>query len=167
VRLLVLAAIVAVASVLAVTAQAASARPGNPGAFRWPGGPKPVIVLEHGAWADASSWDKVILRLQEDGFTVYAPPNTLRGLPQDSASLHAFLTQNADQGETLLKLISAQPGSCLGGNPADVFNFVPIPGGGGDVDTYIKPSLVPGHLSLITDPGTVATVIERAAEATG
>jgi pimeloyl-ACP methyl ester carboxylesterase len=47
------------------------------------------------------------------------------------------------QSETLAQLVSAQPGSCLGGNPADVFNLVPIPGAGGDVDTYIKPSLVP------------------------
>jgi pimeloyl-ACP methyl ester carboxylesterase len=56
---------------------------------------KPVVVLEHGAWADASSWDKVIAGLQRRGFTVYAPPNPLRGLPQDSAYLHDFLTQNA------------------------------------------------------------------------
>jgi pimeloyl-ACP methyl ester carboxylesterase len=56
---------------------------------------KPVIVLEHGAWADASSWNSVISRLQRSGFTVYAPPNPLRGLPQDSAYLHQFLTQNA------------------------------------------------------------------------
>jgi pimeloyl-ACP methyl ester carboxylesterase len=279
-RLIVLAAIVAVATVLAVTAQAASARPSTSHVFRSSGGPKPVIVLEHGAWADASSWDNVIRLLQDDGFTVYAPPNPLRGLPQDSAYLHAFLTQNAAlagqpvvlvghsyggavitnaavgdphvkalvyvdafipaKGETLLQLTSARPGSCLGGNPANVFNFVPIPGGRGDVDTYIKPSLVPGcfasglpasqaaviaaiqrplaastltehsgtpawktipswavigtadrvippaeltfmakragahitdvnagHLSMISDPGTVAQVIEHAAEATG
>jgi pimeloyl-ACP methyl ester carboxylesterase len=57
--------------------------------------PEPVIVLEHGAWADASSWDDVIAGLQRLGFTVYAPPNPLRGLPQDSATLHDFLTQNA------------------------------------------------------------------------
>src|SRR4029079_7284162 len=56
---------------------------------------QPVIVLVHGAWADASSWNGVISRLQRDGFTVYAPPNPLRGLPQDSAYLHQFLTQNA------------------------------------------------------------------------
>jgi pimeloyl-ACP methyl ester carboxylesterase len=56
---------------------------------------KPVIVLEHGAWADASSWSRVISRLQRRGFTVYAPPNPLRGLPQDSATLNDFLTQNA------------------------------------------------------------------------
>jgi len=59
------------------------------------GGPaKPVIVLEHGAWADASSWSSVISQLQRSGFTVYAPPNPLRGLPQDSAYLHQFLTQD-------------------------------------------------------------------------
>ena len=56
---------------------------------------KPVIVLVHGAWADASSWRLVISRLQRRGFTVYAPPNPLRGLPQDSAYVHQFLTQNA------------------------------------------------------------------------
>ena len=56
---------------------------------------KPVIVLVHGAWADASSWSSVISRLQRRGFTVYAPPDPLRGLPQDSAYLHQFLTQNA------------------------------------------------------------------------
>ena len=56
---------------------------------------QPVIVLVHGAWADASSWSSVISELQRRGFTVYAPPNPLRGLPQDSADLHQFLTQNA------------------------------------------------------------------------
>ena len=56
---------------------------------------QPVIVLVHGAWADASSWTSVINELQRRGFTVYAPPNPLRGLPQDSAYLHQFLTENA------------------------------------------------------------------------
>jgi len=56
---------------------------------------QPVIVLVHGAWADASSWTSVINELQRRGFTVYAPPNPPRGLPQDSAYLHQFLTENA------------------------------------------------------------------------
>jgi pimeloyl-ACP methyl ester carboxylesterase len=64
---------------------------------------KPVIVLEHGAWADASSWSSVLSELQDRGFTVYAPPNPLRGLPQDSAYLHQFLTQNtALQGQPVV-----------------------------------------------------------------
>ena len=92
-RLTILAAVLAAASVLAMTSQAA-ARPASHHVFRWDGGARPIIVLEHGSFADASGWGKVILQLQEDGFTVYAPPNPLRGLPQDSAYLHDFLIQN-------------------------------------------------------------------------
>jgi pimeloyl-ACP methyl ester carboxylesterase len=55
------------------------------------GGPKATIVLEHGAWADTSSWNGVIKRLQADGYTVYAPPNPLQGLAYDSAYLADFL----------------------------------------------------------------------------
>jgi pimeloyl-ACP methyl ester carboxylesterase len=55
------------------------------------GGPKPTIVLEHGAWANTASWDAVIQRLQADGYTVEAPPNPLQGLPYDSAYLADFL----------------------------------------------------------------------------
>ena len=40
---------------------------------------KPTIVLEHGAWADASSWAGVIRLLQADGYTVYAPPEPAAG----------------------------------------------------------------------------------------
>jgi pimeloyl-ACP methyl ester carboxylesterase len=54
-------------------------------------GPKPTIVLEHGAWADTSSWNGVIKRLQAGGYTVYAPPNPLQGLTYDSAFLADFL----------------------------------------------------------------------------
>lgn len=54
-------------------------------------GPKPSIALVHGAWADGSSWSGVIQRLQEQGYTVYAPPNPLRGLTSDSAYIANFL----------------------------------------------------------------------------
>jgi alpha-beta hydrolase superfamily lysophospholipase len=36
-------------------------------------GVKPTIVLAHGAFADASSWNGVIERLQQQGYTVIAP----------------------------------------------------------------------------------------------
>jgi len=165
-------AALAAATVLALSGQAASARPDGPRAWHGNGGTKPVIVLTHGAWADASSWDGVIQRLQNDGYTVYAPPNPLRGLSgfpsSDPAYLHDFLTQNAalagkpvvlvghsyggavitnaavgdpevkalvyvdafipDQGETLGGLLASVPRSCLAGNPADIFNLVPLPG---------------------------------------
>jgi pimeloyl-ACP methyl ester carboxylesterase len=46
---------------------------------------KPTIVLVHGAFADASSWNGVVERLQRRGYTVIAPANPLRGLYNDSA----------------------------------------------------------------------------------
>src|SRR3954471_1772804 len=54
-------------------------------------GPRPTIVLVHGDWADASSWNSVIKRLQDKGFTVVAPPNLLRGPAIDSAYLADYL----------------------------------------------------------------------------
>jgi pimeloyl-ACP methyl ester carboxylesterase len=52
---------------------------------------KPTIVLEHGAFASASSWNSVIQRLQADGYTVYAPPDPLQGVAYDSQTLADFL----------------------------------------------------------------------------
>jgi pimeloyl-ACP methyl ester carboxylesterase len=175
------AAAVGAVAVLVITSQGASARTGSARVVRAAGTTRPVIVLEHGSWADASSWTGVIARLQHDGYTVYAPPNPLRGLPFDSAYLHDFLTEDPalqgrpvilvghsyggavitnaavdapgvkalvyvdafipDQGESLVNLDS---GSCLAGNPTDLFDLVPYPGGPqGDVDSYIKQTVVP------------------------
>ena len=53
--------------------------------------PKPTIVLEHGAFADASGWNGVTKRLQHDGYTVIAPANPERGLDPDSAYLSSIL----------------------------------------------------------------------------
>jgi pimeloyl-ACP methyl ester carboxylesterase len=158
--------------------------------FRWGGGSKPTIVLEHGAWADASSWAKVILQLEEDGFTVDAPPNPLRGVSYDSTYLADFLSTisgpvvvvghsyggfvitNAatgnpnvkalvyvdafipDQGDTLGSLTGT--GSCLGGN---AFNFLPYPSvPAGDVDVYIKQSVVPGCFATGLPPRQAAVI---------
>lgn len=52
---------------------------------------KPTIVLVHGAWADNSSWNGVIERLQARGYTVDVPPNPLGGVSSDSAYLSDFL----------------------------------------------------------------------------
>ncbi|MDM8085340.1 alpha/beta hydrolase [Cellulomonas cellasea] len=82
-----LAAALATLALLATTAAAsAHQRPHPPAA-------KPTIVLVHGAWADASSWDAVTAQLQREGYTVVAPPNPLRGLSADSAYLSAYLQQ--------------------------------------------------------------------------
>ncbi|WP_006606865.1 alpha/beta fold hydrolase [Streptomyces auratus] len=52
---------------------------------------KPTIVLVHGAFADASSWNGVVERLERRGYTVMAPANPLRGLYNDSAYLASVL----------------------------------------------------------------------------
>ncbi|MFL4910092.1 alpha/beta fold hydrolase [Streptomyces sp. MMS24-I2-30] len=57
------------------------------GTFR----PKPTIVLEHGAFADASSWNGVIARLQADGYPVVAAANPLRGPHTDATALRSVL----------------------------------------------------------------------------
>jgi pimeloyl-ACP methyl ester carboxylesterase len=53
---------------------------------------KPTIVLVHGAWADGSSWNGVAQRLQHDGYPVRVPPNPLRSLPGDAATIAGFLS---------------------------------------------------------------------------
>ena len=88
-RLIIAAVIVAMAGLAIPLSQIASARTTEAAAAG--DGPKPSIVLVHGAWADTSSWDGVIQRLQADGYTVYALPNPLRGLPDDTAYLADFL----------------------------------------------------------------------------
>ena len=88
-RLIIAAVIVAMAGLVIPLSQIASARTAEAAAAG--DGPKPSIVLVHGAWADSGSWDGVTRRLQADGYTVYAPPNPLQGLPYDPAYLADFL----------------------------------------------------------------------------
>ena len=185
-RLIILAAVLAIAGLLIAVAgqtgpaHAATGRAAQASAASWTTGPKPAIVLVHGAWADSGSWNSVIWRLQAAGYTVDAPPNPLRGVTYDSTYLADFLstisgpivlvghsyggfaitnaaTGNPNikalvyddayipaQGDTLLGLTSAKPGSCLGG-PGNPFNAVPYPGSpAGDVDLYVKASVFPG-----------------------
>jgi len=59
----------------------------------------PTIVLVHGAFADGSSWSKVIPILQRDGYTVIAVQNPLTSLAADV--------------ETTKRVIDAQTGSVV------------------------------------------------------
>jgi pimeloyl-ACP methyl ester carboxylesterase len=184
---IIITAILTLAGLLAAAITVGPARAADAPGLSWAGRTKPVIVLEHGAWADASSWDGVIRILAREGFTVYAPPNPLRGLHTDAAYLHDFLIENAElagkpvvlvghsyggavitdaavgdpevkalvyvdafipaKGESIAALL-ARPqgaGSCIGGNPATVFNPVPFPGAPqGDADLYLLPNKFPG-----------------------
>jgi pimeloyl-ACP methyl ester carboxylesterase len=56
-------------------------------------GSQPTVVLVHGAFADGSSWNEVIKRLQAEGLQVTAPANPLRGVSIDSAYLNSLLEQ--------------------------------------------------------------------------
>jgi pimeloyl-ACP methyl ester carboxylesterase len=53
----------------------------------------PTVLLVHGAFADASSWNGVIERLQTKSVEVTAPANPLRGIAHDSAYTASLLAQ--------------------------------------------------------------------------
>lgn len=55
-------------------------------------GPRPTIVLVHGAFADSSGWYGVIAQLTEQGYHVIAAPNPLRSVAGDAASVAALVS---------------------------------------------------------------------------
>ena len=90
-----LAALSAIIGVVLFAGTGASASPATSGATAAAShhgdGPKPTIVLVHGAFADASGWAGVITRLEDRGYTVLAPANPLRGVATDSAYIASVL----------------------------------------------------------------------------
>jgi pimeloyl-ACP methyl ester carboxylesterase len=52
---------------------------------------RPTIVLVHGAFAESSSWDDVIRRLQGQGYTAVAAANPLRSLAGDADFVASLL----------------------------------------------------------------------------
>jgi pimeloyl-ACP methyl ester carboxylesterase len=130
---------------------------------------KPSIVLVHGAWADASCWNGTIAPLQAAGHTVYAPPNPLRGLASDAATIAAFLKAlpgpvilvGHSYGGSVISVASASSpnvkslvyvdafvpdegetilGLLSSGPPPPPDLFVPVPfADGSDVDIYFSP----------------------------
>jgi len=61
---------------------------------------KTSIVLVHGAFADGSSWNKVIPLLEAEGFTVTAVQNPLKSLSEDVATTKRVL--DAQKGDVIL-----------------------------------------------------------------
>lgn len=66
-----------------------------------------TIVVVHGAWADGSSWSKVVLPLQRRGLQVVAAPIPLTSLSDDAAALARVLART--QGP----LVGVAPGPVL------------------------------------------------------
>jgi pimeloyl-ACP methyl ester carboxylesterase len=60
---------------------------------------KPSIILVHGAFADATGWQKVILLLEKEGYSVTAVQNPLKSIADDVA--------------TTKRMIDAQPGDVI------------------------------------------------------
>ena len=49
------------------------------------------VVLVHGAWADGSSWSKIIPLLQAEGLHAVAVQNPLSSIADDVASTHRLI----------------------------------------------------------------------------
>lgn len=54
-------------------------------------GPRPTVVLVHGAWADTSSWNGEVAALEKQGYDARAIANPLENLTTDSDYVKDFL----------------------------------------------------------------------------
>jgi len=80
-----------VGAVVITVALLSGCSPTKPAAAAPADGVKPTVVLVHGAWADASSWDGEITALQQRGYDVRAIANPLENLTTDSEYVSAFV----------------------------------------------------------------------------
>jgi pimeloyl-ACP methyl ester carboxylesterase len=153
-------------------------------------GQKATIVLVHGAWADASSFDAVIAQLQKAGYTVYAPPNELRGLASDAAVISTLVKTIAgpvilvghSYGGAVISVASVgnpnvkalvyvdafvpdageSPGSLLAPYPAPPKGFFTAVPFGGGVDVYITQKYYgPVFASDVPAPQAAAMAAEQ------
>ena len=113
--------------------------------------PLPTIVLVHGSWADSSSWNPVIPRLLDRGYSVLTVPNLLRGLGGDAAYVAAALAQRTSGPVVLV-------GHSYGGA---VISSAAL--GGGDVRALVYiDAFIPDEgetvLSLVGDSGSALAV---------
>lgn len=60
----------------------------------------PTVLLVHGAFADGSSWSRVITRLHAEGIAVRAVANPLRGLTNDGEYVANAIAQT--EGDVVL-----------------------------------------------------------------
>lgn len=90
------AALFAMASIASLaTSQVSRAQPPTASATAAAAAAKPTIVLVHGAFANASSWARVIPLLQRDGYSVVAVENPLTSLETDIATTRRVIEAQA------------------------------------------------------------------------
>jgi pimeloyl-ACP methyl ester carboxylesterase len=164
------------AATIAISTTATMATAASSDAPR-PQGPKPTVVLVHGAWDNATGWNAVIDKLQRGGYPVIAPANPLRDLASDAAYVSSILATVAgpvvlvghsyggsvitnaavghpnvkalvyiaafapDEGESVLQLVTKNPGSELGPTTL-IMRPYPRPDGGPGVDIYLTQDAV-------------------------
>jgi pimeloyl-ACP methyl ester carboxylesterase len=94
----------------------------------------PTIVLVHGAFAESSSWDRVIRELEGSGHDVIAAANPLRGVAADAASVTDLvrtidgpvLLVGHSYGGSVITNVAADAGQIVG--LVYVASFAPEPG---------------------------------------
>jgi pimeloyl-ACP methyl ester carboxylesterase len=151
------AATAALASAALASAHSASATTRAPASSA----PKPTVVIEHGAWADGSSFAAVVRGLQRDGYTVDVPPNPLQGLSYDSQTLAGFLGTIAGPvvlvGHSYGGMVTTNAAVGDASVKALVYVDAYIPAQG---DTTVGlTSAKPGSCLAVPDPRTVFTLV--------
>ena len=120
----------------------------------------PTVVLVHGAFADSSSWNGVIARLQAQDVPVVAVANPLRGIANDSAYLAAVLNETPgpvlavghSYGGAVITNAAAQAENVVG--LVFVAAFAPDEGEAlgeveaGSKDSVLNAALVPQHYPM-------------------
>lgn len=114
-----------------------------------------TIVLVHGAFADGSSWNKVIPLLQSKGFKVVAVQNPLRSLEDDAATV----TRAINNQEGKVTLVGHSWGGAVitaaGDNPkVDSLVYIAAfaPGDGQSAFDLVKNyPTTPGFLNIVSD----------------
>jgi pimeloyl-ACP methyl ester carboxylesterase len=140
-----------------------AATPASAHAPAWSSGPKPTIVLVHGAFADSSSWGQEIGVLQRAGFPVIAVANPLRDVASDTAYLESVL--QTIQGPIVL-VGHSYAGMLIGQAAAEdpnvkalvyVAAYIPVAGESAADLTYMNPGSELTGSNLIERPEPTGT----------
>jgi pimeloyl-ACP methyl ester carboxylesterase len=81
----------ALTCLLLVACSQAPSASSTPAPTPGPAGPKPTIVLVHGAWADTSSWAGEVAALRQQGYDARAIANPLQNLTTDAETVSDYL----------------------------------------------------------------------------